>query len=67
MNLVKLALMLKDKIKQNTLIGPILNGLYHIQLYNFDLKYRDELILVSEIVNDGLTNYAKENLKFISN
>lgn len=30
MNLVKLALMLKDKIKQNTLIGPILNGLYHI-------------------------------------
>ena len=66
-NLVKLALMLKDRIKQNTLIGPILNGLYHIQQYNFDLKYLDELILESEIVNDGLTNYAKENLKFISN
>lgn len=67
MNLVKLALMLKDKIKQNTLIGPILNGLYHIQLYNFDLKYLNELISESEIVSDGLTSYAKENLRFISN
>lgn len=27
----------------------------------------NELILESEIVNDGLTSHAKENLKFISN